>query len=451
MLRQEVGDTPLRRLLRLIELDRAVAFALFARAWQALAGPVTLILIARHMTPEMQGYYYTFASVLALQSFVELGFSAVVLSVASHEWANLRIEGGRIEGSTEARSRLVSLGRLVFKWYAAASALFVLLVGLGGYLFFAQQPNPGVDWQRPWFALVILTALLLWALPFNALLEGCNQVATVNYFRLTQAVATSLALWVALIAGAGLWAAVVAAAISLLRDLYLLFVRYRRFFEPFLRPPEGGRIGWRGEVWPMQWRLAVSGLFGYFAFSLFNPVMFHYHGAVAAGQMGMTLALATALQSVSMAWIQAKVPTFGMLIAKREYASLDAYFYRTSAIALVLICAGAILLWLLVAWLYAIGHEFAARLLPPLPTALFFLAAVLMQLSFSLTAYLRAHKQEPLMPLSIFFGTAVGFLVWGLGSRYGAMGAAVGYLAAVIAAVAWQVRIWQRCRAEWHR
>ncbi len=434
-----------------IGFDRAVAFALFARAWQALAAPVTLILIAQHISAEMQGYYYTFGSLLALQSFVELGFSTVVLNAASHEWAHLRLDRGRLEGAPQARSRLVSLGRLVFKWYAAASALFVLIVGTAGYFFFAQQQHDIVAWQGPWFTLVILTALLLWTLPFNALLEGCNQVATVNYYRLTQAVASSVGLWLALLLGAGLWAAVVAAAISLLRDLYLLLIHYRGFFEPFLRLPESAHIRWRDEIWPMQWRLAVSGLFGYFAFSLFNPVLFHYHGPVVAGQMGMTWALVTALQGVAMAWVQPKVPRLGMLIAKQEYAALDAFFLRTSVIALLIITAAAVVLWLGVAWLFAIGHQLAGRILPPLPTGLFFVAAVLLQASLSLTVYLRAHKREPLVPLSIFFGSAVGVLVWLLGSRYGALGAAIGFLVAVAIALAWQVRIWLRCRAEWHR
>lgn len=450
MLQQKVGDDPFRRLLRLIELDRAVALALFARAWQALAGPVTLVLIAQHMTPEMQGYYYTFASLLALQSFVELGFSAVVLSVASHEWATLRLEAGRIEGAADARSRLISLGRLVFKWYAAASALFLVLVGATGYYFFSQQPDAGVEWRAPWFALVALTALLLWALPFNSILEGCNQVAAVNYFRLTQAIASSLALWIALFVGAGLWAAVVAAAISVLRDLYLLLARFRGFFRPFLRRPEGERIRWRNEVWPMQWRLAVSGVFGYFAFSLFNPILFHYHGAVVAGQMGMTWTLMTALQGIAMAWLQPRVPQFGVLIAQKQYAELDALFFRTSAIALGILVCGAALLWVGVAWLYAIDHKYATRILAPLPVALFFIATAVVQVSVSLSAYLRAHKREPLMPLSIFFGAAVGLLVWVLGSRYGAIGAAMGYLGAVTLSVAWQIQIWQRCRVAWH-
>jgi O-antigen/teichoic acid export membrane protein len=451
VLQQKVGDGPhfFRRLLRLIQIDRAVAFALFARAWQGVAGPVTLVLVAQHMSAEMQGYYYTFASVVALQSFIELGFSVIVLGVASHEWAKLRLEDGRILGTPEARSRLISLGRLVFKWYAAASALFLLVVGTAGYFFFALKQTT-VAWEAPWCALVVLSALLFWAMPFNTLLEGCNQVATLNYFRLTQAIASSLGLWLALAMGAGLWAAVVAAAISLLRDLYLLLVRYRGFFEPFTRRPESARIDWQKEIWPRQWRLAASGLFAYFAFSLFVPVLFHYHGPVVAGQMGMTWALVTALQGIAMAWLQPKVPVFGMLIAQREYAALDRLFFRTSAITLLIMSVAAAALWAVVLWLSLTEHELRQRILAPLPTGLFFVAAVIVQVSVCLSAYLRAHNQEPLMPFSIFFGASVGLLVWLLGSRFAATGAAAGYLIAVTVAVAWQFRIWARCRAAWH-
>ena len=42
----------------------------------------------------------------------------------------------------------------------------------------------------------------------------------------------------------------------------------------------------------------------HFAFSLFNPVMFQYKGAVVAGQMGMTLAMVYGLQSLGVAILQ---------------------------------------------------------------------------------------------------------------------------------------------------
>jgi len=440
-----------RGMLRWADVDLAVGFALLTRMWQVLAAPVTLLLVAHFMTGEMQGFYYTFASLLALQSFVELGLSAVVVNVASHEWANLTLDAsGRIAGSPEARSRLVSLGQLVFKWYAVASLVFVFGVGAAGFFFFAQSDHGGVAWKAPWFATVALSGLLLWLMPFNSLLEGCNQVASVNYFRMTQAALGSAGLWITLALHGGLWAAAVTVGISVLRSVHFLLVRYRRFFKPFFQGPDGARMNWRIEIWPMQWRLAISGVFGYLAFSLFNPVLFHYHGPVLAGQMGMTWALTAALQMTSMAWLQPRIPRFGMLIARKDYATLDHLFLRSSLTVLGLTALGAALLWSAVEALYLLGHPLSQRILPPLPTALFVLAAVLMQVSLCQTAYLRAHKREPLVAMSTVFGLTVGVLVWSLGSRFGAAGAATGYLSAVIMAVAWETRIWLRCRAEWH-
>ena len=49
-------------------------------------------MISWYLTAELQGYYYTFTSLIALQVFLELGFSIVVTQFASHEWANLNLD-----------------------------------------------------------------------------------------------------------------------------------------------------------------------------------------------------------------------------------------------------------------------------------------------------------------------------------------------------------------------
>src|SRR5687767_14379524 len=86
-------------------LDSSTAVALANRAWQLLAAPVTILLIAGRLSAEQQGYYYTFGSLVALQSFFELGFGVVVINVASHEWARLALDGeGRINGDADALS-----------------------------------------------------------------------------------------------------------------------------------------------------------------------------------------------------------------------------------------------------------------------------------------------------------------------------------------------------------
>lgn len=438
------------RLLQRAEVDRAVVFVLLTRGWQLLTGPITLLLVAQYFTPEVQGFYYTFASLLALQTFVELGFHLVILNVASHEWALLGLdEAGRLTGSPQAQSRLISLGRLIFKWYSAASLIFIIAVSLIGYIFFAQTSHPQINWQAPWLLLTLLTGLLLLTLPFNSLLEGCNQVATVNQFRFIQAVLGVLALWLAMVLGGELWAAVAMAGVKLLSDLYLLLISYRSFFKPFFKPPGGPGMDWQTEIWPMQWRLALSGMVHYFAYSLFNPIMFYYHSAAVAGQMGMTWQLTQVLQQVALAWVYTKAPRFGILIARRDYAELDRFWWRVSLVSLTIISVGAGVIWLLIYGLNFFQISLAQRLLPPLPTGLFLLAAVIYQVAQCQTAYLRAHKQEPIMVMSVVTSLLIGLLVWLLGSRFGPLGAAAGYLGTVLLIVIWETIIWMRCRAAW--
>ena len=427
-------------------------FAVLSKVWSIFAAPITLLLIAHFLAPEVQGFYYTFLSLIALQSFVGLGFYIVITQFASHEWAGLYLDSaGFISGDEKARLRLISLGRLVFKWYAWASAIFVLLVGAGGYLFLSQSPDPGISWKGPWFSLMVVAGLQLWALPFLSLLEGCNQVHTIYRFRFVQGVFISLAMWMAMSLDFGLWMAIAGVGAGLIATLYLILIVYRKFFQPFFTFKPEQEIHWKEEIWPMQWRLALGGSMGYFMVSIYTPVMFHYHGPVVAGQMGMTWQLVTALGSLAMAWVATKVPRFGILVAKKNYTELDRFFFRTSGISMGVISLGAVLLWLLVYGLNYFEHPLAQRLLSPLPFGLFIVGTVLGQIAQCQSAYLRAHKKEPFLLYSFVYGLLNGIVVWFLGSRFGAIGASVGYLSVMtLVSVPLGSYIWITCRRKWH-
>jgi len=201
----------------------------------------------------------------------------------------------------------------------------------------------------------------------------------------------------------------------------------------------------------MQWRIALSWLSGYFVFSLFTPVLFHYHGAVVAGQMGMTWSLVGALSGISSTWVMTKAPRFGMLIAKKEYGRLDRLFFRLTIVSFGVASCGAVAIWTTFYLLYAFDYPLSTRLLPPLPMGMFLLATVLMQISYPQSTYLRAHKREPFVGLSVVSGALIGLSTWLLGSRYAAIGVATGYLAVVaLFSIPVGTIIWYRCRARWH-
>ena len=59
-----------------IGMDKAIAYTSGNGVIGAVIGVFSVVLYATCLTKEEQGYYYTFGSVLAIQGFFELGFTA---------------------------------------------------------------------------------------------------------------------------------------------------------------------------------------------------------------------------------------------------------------------------------------------------------------------------------------------------------------------------------------
>ena len=81
------GDrtTLLKRVSLKYGIDGAVGFAILARLWQLLTGPVTQLLLVWSFSKATQDYYYAFSSLPGMQIFVELSLHVVLISVSSHE------------------------------------------------------------------------------------------------------------------------------------------------------------------------------------------------------------------------------------------------------------------------------------------------------------------------------------------------------------------------------
>src|SRR5471030_1234586 len=223
------------KILRYLAIDRAVFFAIVGKLWTMGAGLITTLLIALLFSPKLQGYYYTFISLLAFQVFAELGLGTVLTSFASHEWAKLAIDQqGRITGDEDALSRLTSLGSFALRWYMAAGAAVTLIFAIGGLYFFGASGDQVPSWRGPWIALSVVTGLNLCVLPVWALLEGCNQVSNVYAYRLIQSVASTVAAWLGLYLGAGLWVASIIGVTNLLAVIVTVGRRYNGFLRVIL-------------------------------------------------------------------------------------------------------------------------------------------------------------------------------------------------------------------------
>lgn len=439
------------RFLAITGIDRAIGWTAAARVWSVVAGPITLVLVATHLTPDEQGFYYTFSSILALQVIFELGLGYVVQQFASHEKAFLQWRpDGTLEGVDRHKERLGAVIRKTLRWYGIASVLMTISLLIGGTFFFASKTTSVAGWQRPWITMTILAGVTLLLTPLTAVLEGCGAVADVARIRTWMVVASNLAIWTVLLSGGRLWASPSVFAASLFVGATWLFARHRHFFLDLARA-KGEDISWREEVWPFQWRIAVSWVSGYFIFQLFVPVLFRSQGPAAAGRMGMSIAVVTAMLTVSMSWLTTKMPAFGELIARRDFAALDARFFPAVWRSFAVMAFGCAVFFAGAMVLHSIGHRWSQRILDPLPLALLIATMLVNHIVFAEGVYLRAHKQEPFLWISVLSALAIGTATFTLGRIWGATGMMLGFfVATVVVSLGGGTRIFVHKRREWH-
>jgi O-antigen/teichoic acid export membrane protein len=291
--------------------------------------------------------------------------------------------------------------------------------------------------------------------PIWSLLEGCNQVASLYSFRFFQGLLVSAAVWIAILGDAQLWTASISGIATLFCSMFFLKHRYWIFFKTLLlSKPDGPRISWRTDMFPMHWRIALTWMSGYLYFSLFTPVLFKYQGPVVAGQMGMTWAIVGLVGTISISWLSPRVPQFGMLIAQKRYSDLDQLFWKITRIVTLVTFLIAVSIWGGVCLLNVIDNptaaNFASRLLPPIPTGFFLLGQLLLVMSAPFSIYLRAHKKEPIMVVSVTAAIFIALATLILGKYFSATGVSIGYFLVHVIAVPFVFLIWFRCRAKWH-
>lgn len=447
------------KLTRLTGIDRAVGFAILGRGWSAFAGIVTLALLVRFLTPFQQGYYSTFGNFMALQVFFELGLSMVLMQFASHERAGLEWSPQRtLEGNPVAKARLASLLRRGLFWYAVMSAAVLALIYPAGFAFFhsynVQHPGePLVAWKSPWIFLSFSVSIGLLFTPLWAILEGSGLVAEVVAAQFVGGVLSSLLFWLMLLRHWGLYAAPIGGLASMTWVIVWLLVRQRGFLTDLLaaaRPDV--TVSWRHEIWPLQWKIGLSWLSGYFIFELFVPLLFHFHGPVAAGRLGLSLGIVTAIGAIAMGWVSTKAAPFGSLVARREWAQMDQIFFPCLLQSTIILVAGEVAFWLLRLELPHFSPRLDVRLLGPLPLALMMGAAAASHVVGAEAVYLRAHKQEPLLVPSVAGGLLVCLSSCLLGRPYGAVGMMSGYLGiTLVVGAGLGTLIFSRKRHEWHQ
>lgn len=409
------------RLRQIIGADFHTVATLMSRGWSVIAGGLTVALVPSLMSSLDQGYYYTFASLLGLQILFELGLGQVIMQLVGHDVAHLQyVENERLQGEDARLDRLASLMRLLRRWYVVAAVLFVLLGGIGGALFVAHRGQlPVHEWVGIWTLLVVCTGINLTYIPSLSFFEGCGRIGQVARLRLMQSVVGYCALWISLACHAGLWAAcMVPLTGAIFSGLWLR--KYNGVLHWLLQRPlrsDQNAMHWRRDVLPFQWRIALSALSGYFIFYAFTPMIFAQRGAAEAGRFGIAMAVFNALAAVGTSWVHAKTPSMAMHISRGERGPLNSLFDGAFRRSLVFTTVVAFTIVAIVQGLLMLGVPQAQRIADPAVLACLAVVTSANSIIFSVAAYMRAHREEPMLGLSLFGAAATLLIAW-FGARH---------------------------------
>jgi len=409
---------------------------------------VSALLTTKFLTLPQQGFFFTLLSFATLTVVVELGLSTVIIQFVSHELAGLETAGDAINRA-KALSRLRSIGRFAVIWFWTGALLFWVVVGPSGYLFLRNVAGSSSVLPGPWTMMVTLVSLDLATFPCWAMLEGARRIKSVYAYRAVKALVLGVGTWTALSFGLGLWALPIGFLCALPLALWPLRANWD-FFTLLLTPPGREVVRWRAEILPLQWRLAMSWVAGYFANWAITPIALKMLGGAVAGQLGLTWTLATGITTIASSVILVKFTRFGHLVATRQFPELDRMVRRQGLISVALAMAGSAVV-LLLDWV-AIREDipFAHRLLPPGVVAIFMGGAIIQQCMLPLAYYLRAFKREPFMWLSIATSMAQAAAIIVLGRLFGVVGFAIAYTGSTIfLTVPGACLIFHYCRQKW--
>ncbi|MCI8834388.1 MAG: hypothetical protein HFH24_03305 [Ruminococcus sp.] len=430
--------------------DPDVFFTFLNYIVKIFLNPVIVVFIPIFLQEDVQGYWYTFGSIAALTNYADLGFTAIMTQYVAHECAFLTYDKGKkiFLGSSERIERLASLFRFVIRWVGMILAIASGVIFTIGFVMFSGYTE-GVSWKIQW-ALYVGSTILNFAAEIElAFFEGCNQFAITQKIRTVAGGIYCIVTILLLAAGMGLYAL----GIPLLVKAGIVYVMLNRKFQKALRQlrtcPLTVEVRWIDEFLPLLGRYAVSWISGYFITQIYNPLTFARFGSIAAGKVGYCLSIIQAVYSVANVWIVLATPRMNMLEEKKDWAGMDRTLKRNLSYSAVTYGMGIMAVFVL-GNIPVLESILWMRMLSKTAVLILSTAYLGSMVINALAVYLRAHKREPFMVLSVCSGVISSCITVLLAYTAEIDFIFLGMLLDYVVIVPYGVYLWRKYRRLWH-
>lgn len=409
----------LKSYINYIGVERGVLSNISLRLLQIITQLILIFSISSKFSSVELGYYYVLNSYAGMSIFFELGMSAVIMQNAAHESAKISKELLFLDNNG-LLSKLSSLFHFICKWQIIASILFLVIIYSSSFFFFnvkQTHENQNIHWQVPLLVLLLSISISIIVNGVYSFLEGCLFVFEISIVRIIQNISFITLFVVFIISNLGLLAYGLAQLFSLLIAVFFLsrqkvFIALRNIYKSV---SDENSFNWMQDIFPLQWRVAISSISGYFIFQIADLFAFKYQGPVLSGQLGFTMSLVNGIVIVSSVWTSSRSPMYANLVANNKINDLQILFKRTifaSIITFLFLGIAFFVFKLLFIDYYKL--VFVGRLLNNFDTLLILLYSMCNVIIFSFAAYCRSNKEEPFLAPSVFgavWGIFTSFLV----------------------------------------
>lgn len=393
--------------LRQLLGDPSVRWLALARIIPLIAAPVSLYLLVTRQSVSLRGFYLIAINVVMLAQLFETGMGTLVVQYAARARP---VDRGIVRAAAE-------------RWFTRA-ALMGLAVGatLGTYVFATGASAMDIPFAVPWMVVLACTAGYVRLAPLVCLHEGGGRVEQVQRMRALQSTLVAIVMVVALARGQGMTAAAAAAAAQLASVVGFLWIGRRALAAPDV---PAGRLA--DQYASEQWKSARVWLALWAAPQLLTPATMALRGAAPAGDIGLHVALAFAPALLGVAWLHARYPQLGALVAAGALRTFDdtaRLAFRQALTVFAGASAALIALALVAPYLFPF---LAGRVLSPAMLVLLLVGNLLIVVFQAMLAWFRAFGDERFSTPVVVACAAMTIGGVGGAAIGGAMGAAAGY------------------------
>ena len=383
-------------------------YTLLNNGWRIVSGPLILILIPTYLTNIDQGYWYLFFALTTIFAIADMGVSQLILQYTAQAARTVKYENGSITGDDDDKDMLSYIFIKTERHLRIYGNLVLAIIFVIGIAFLVKNGNSDLYYIAAWVIYVLAAYMNFKNYYFSNFIEGLHFIQLSQRMKLVSSIASTVITASLLASGFGIYALSVGMFTSSMILSFYYRINFIKAFRAFAASHPSPLNFELAAFDTLTKRYIVSFISGYLIFNSFVPVSNLVASPEFSGKVGLSLALAIAIFSLSNSFIQVKIPSINSHIASNQVDLARSMFTKSLSIGCFFYVASVMIFVIIFAFVkHPAIDKLESRMLP-LTAFISLLACYGLQLLInSYATFVRAFNIEPFMIGSVMLAAWV--------------------------------------------